>query len=240
MRDTHAAELETAALNNFYTDSTEDFEFEISENQTSDNEPVLNYKELEDVELIEIYTSKEDEWAFNEIVNRYSCKIYRLALKYTKNERDASDVLQEVYLTLFEKLHTFRNESRFSTWLFSLARNKSLLYLRNNRKYLTDQPLIEDVNNEEEPGYVMPSEDWRFIPDELVLQQRRREKIESVMLDIPEKYRTVLRLKDLEGRSNKEVSDMLGISLTAVKSRALRARRKIKETLSEYGADQLY
>lgn len=240
MRDLNVAEEQTLNVNNFYADSIDEYEFETTEDRSSDKDPGLNYKELEDVELIALYTKKEDEWAFNEIVNRYSCRIYRVALKFTKNERDASDVLQEVFLTLFEKLETFRNESKFSTWLVSLVRNTSLLYLRKNRKYLTEQPLLEDVNSEDEPGYVLPSEDWRFIPDQLIIQQRRREMIESVMLEIPEKYRAVLLLKDVEGHSNKEIGDMLGLSLTAVKSRALRARRKMKEKLSEYGAEQAY
>lgn len=240
MRDLNAAELETSDLNSFYTDSAEEYQIETGTSRNSALLPDESYKDFDDTVLIELYTEQEDEWAFNELVNRYSCKIYRLAFKFTKSERDASDILQEVFLTLFEKIHTFRNESKFSTWLNSLARNTSFLYLRKNKKYRAEQLLVEDVNNSEDGSYVLPSEDWRFIPDKLVIQEKRREKIESLMQEIPEKYRTVLRLKDLEGHSNKEVGEMLGLSLTAVKSRALRARRKVKEKLSKYETAEMY
>ena len=125
------------------------------------------YRKKDDEKLVKLYLQKEDEWAFNEIVNRYSCKIYRLALKYTENERNADDIMQEVFLTLVEKLGTFGNKSKFSTWLYSLTKNTSLMYLRKNKKYQSDRSLVYDTSDESESNYVMPAEDWRFIPDQL-------------------------------------------------------------------------
>jgi len=209
-------------------------------NDNSEEFSFIGYKNEDDENLVKLYLHHEDEWAFNEIVNRYSCKIYRHALKYTKNERNADDILQEVFLTLVEKLETFRNESNFSTWLYSLTKNTSLMYLRNNKKYQSELHLYDEKYNEEGAQYVIPTEDWRFIPEEILIQERKREKIDNAMMEIPEIYRTVLRLKDMEGYSNKEVSKMLGLSIAAVKSRALRARLQIKDKLSGLDPIELY
>jgi RNA polymerase sigma-70 factor (ECF subfamily) len=192
------------------------------------------YRKKDDEKLVKLYSQHEDEWAFNEIVNRYSCKIYRLAIKYTENERNADDIMQEVFLTLVEKLGTFRNESKFSTWLYSLTKNTSLMYLRKNKKYQTERNLVDDTSDESEINYVIPAEDWRFIPEQLYAQEKRRESINAAMKEIPEIYRTVLRLKDMEGHTNCEISNMLGMSLSAVKSRVHRARIQMKDKLSEF------
>ena len=201
---------------------------------------ITDYRNEDDETLVRLYLHSEDEWAFNEIVNRYSCKIYRQALKYTKDERNADDILQEVFLTLVEKLETFRNESKFSTWLYSLTKNTSLMYLRKHKKYQSEMHLEDDTYSEEGAQYVIPVEDWRFIPDEILIQEKKREKIDKAMMEIPEIYRTVLRLKDMEGHSNKEVSKLLDLSLAAVKSRVLRARLQIKNKLSGFHPIELY
>ncbi|GJM15765.1 MAG: RNA polymerase sigma factor [Thermodesulfobacteriota bacterium] len=207
-------------------DKSEDFSF-------------IRYRNEDDENLVKLYLNHKDEWAFNELVNRYSCKIYRLALKFTKNERNADDVLQEVFITLVEKLGTFRNESKFSTWLYSIAKNTCLMYLRSNKKYQDEKQLIEETYDEKETKYSMPAEDWRFIPDQILMQEKRREKIESILMEIPEIYRTVLRLKDMEGHTNLEVGRLLGLSLSAVKSRLRRARLQFKDKLSQYNMVEL-
>jgi RNA polymerase sigma-70 factor (ECF subfamily) len=194
------------------------------------------YSKKDDEKLVKLYLQEEDEWAFNEIVNRYSCKIYRLALKYTENERNADDIMQEVFLTLVEKLATFGNKSKFSTWLYSLTKNTSLMYLRKNKKYQTDRSLVDDSSDDNESNYVIPAEDWRFIPEQLYEQEKRRESVNAAMEEIPEIYRTVLRLKDMEGHTNCEISNILGMSLSAVKSRVRRARIQMKDKLSEFQA----
>ena len=242
MRNSNLAEVEAALSEiNYQTqDDTDGYELEPSHGDDTEEYSSVDYRIADDESLVRLYLEEENEWVFNELVNRYSCKIYRLAFNIIRNEKDADDILQEVFLTLFEKLDTFKNESKFSTWLYSLARNTGLQYLKRNKKYRNHDHLIDDTYGEEAASFSLPAEDWRFIPDEIVIQERRREKIETALMEIPEIYRTVLRLKDVEGHSNREVGDMLGLSLTAVKSRALRARQKIKERLSEYSAGELY
>ncbi len=236
MRDSNLAEVETTLNETSYKieQSNGEYESDSLYKDYSKENSFTDYRNEDDETLVRLYLHSEDEWAFNEIVNRYSCKIYRQALKFTKDERNADDILQEVFLTLVEKLETFRNESKFSTWLYSLTKNTSLMYLRKHKKYQSEVYLQDDTYSEESARYVIPVEDWRFIPDQILIQEKKREKVDKAMMEIPEIYRTVLRLKDMEGHSSKEVSKLLGLSVAAVKSRVLRARLQIKEKLSGY------
>ncbi|KAB2832277.1 MAG: sigma-70 family RNA polymerase sigma factor, partial [Candidatus Dadabacteria bacterium] len=93
-----------------------------------------NVSDLSDEDLVSLFVARRDEEAFNEIVNRYGDKVYRLAYRITGSQSDAEEVLQEVFLILVEKLSTFRKESRFSTWLYRVASNASFMFIRNSRK----------------------------------------------------------------------------------------------------------
>jgi len=242
MRNSNLAEVETTITDTSYHIDQRSGE-DKSGSSVSDNSKefsFIGYRNENDETLVKLYLEHEDEWAFNEIVNRYSCKIYRQALRFTKNERNADDILQEVFLTLVEKLETFRYESKFSTWLFGITKNTSLMYLRKHKKYQSEVFLQDDTYSEEGAQYLIPVEDWRFIPDQILIQEKKRENIDKAMMEIPEIYRTVLRLKDMEGHSSKEVSKLLGLSVAAVKSRVLRARLQIKDKLSEYNPIELY
>ena len=241
MANTNLAEAEAIQNNSSYQFAHEPalVKADLSVRDNSEESSFIGYRNENDENLLRLYLEHEDEWAFNELVNRYSCKIYRLALKFTKNERNADDVLQEVFLTLVEKLGTFRGESTFSTWLYSIAKNTSLMYLRNNKKYQDEKQLIEETYGEKEPTYAMPEEDWRFIPDQILMEEKKRERIRKALMEIPEMYRTVLQLKDMEGHTNQEVGKLLGLSLSAVKSRARRARVQFKNKLSEYNMGEL-
>lgn len=236
MRTSNLAEVEVVGDNQTLQGERRviQYKLELPKTKNTFESSYERYGIKNDEKLVKLYLQNEDEWAFNEIVNRYSCKIYRLALKYTENERNADDILQEVFLTLVEKLGTFRNEAKFSTWLYSLTKNISLLHLRKHKKYQNERSLIDDSYNLSEAEYVMPAEDWRFIPDRLYAQEKRRESINAALKEMPEIYSTVLRLKDMGGHTNCEISKMLGMSLSAVKSRVRRARIQIKDKLSEF------
>jgi RNA polymerase sigma-70 factor, ECF subfamily len=95
---------------------------------------ILNPKGLSDEELVRAFLENEDEEGFNEIVNRYGDKIYRLAQRITCSPGDAEEVLQEVFITLIEKLDTFCEESKFSTWLYRVTANASFVHLRTKKR----------------------------------------------------------------------------------------------------------
>ncbi len=107
----------------------------MSRREYSKDNAILNLKDLPDEKLVRYFVETQDEEAFSEIVNRYGDKIYRIALRITNNPSDAEDILQEVFITLIEKLNSFHEQSKFSTWLYRVAANASFMHLRNFSKY---------------------------------------------------------------------------------------------------------
>ena len=191
---------------------------------------------LFDEELVKLFVDGMDEDAFNELVNRYSDKVYRLAYRITNNPNDAEEVLQEVFLILVEKLSTFRKESRFSTWLYRVASNASFMYLRNLRRNRERERRLDEYKPYNDYGVLEGGEesDWSGKPETLLLSTEGMELIEKAISELPEDYRVVFHLKDVEGLTSKDIARALGLSLPAVKSRVLRSRLFLRDKLSEY------
>jgi len=196
----------------------------------------LNISESKDGELVESFVSTQDEDAFNELVSRYSDKVYRLAYRITGDPTDAEEVLQEVFIILVEKLGTFRSESKFSTWLYRVASNASYMFLRNGRKYQNSSLSLDDYKPYNDYGVLegVEEKDWSSTPDYQLLSREGTEKIEKAIDELPKDYRTVFHMKDVEGLTSKEIAKILGLTLPAVKSRVLRARLFLRDRLSEY------
>ena len=203
--------------------------------QVRDVDPLFEYHDLPDEELVRIFVDERDEEAFNEIANRYGEKVFRLALRITHSTHIADEVLQEVFLTLVEKLDSFREESTFSTWLYRVATNASLIQIRNRNKHGKSISL-EDYVPYNEKGMLSEIllKDWSYSPDEIFAGKEGMEVIERAIDELPEKYRIVFHLRDIEGLSNEEVGDILRLSISAVKSRIHRARLFLRDSLSDY------
>jgi len=191
---------------------------------------------IQDEKLIEIFITKNDESAFEELVERYCEKIYGLALRITRNSSDAEEVLQDVLLTLMMKLETFRGESKFSSWLYRVTVNAIYMHLRAEKKHESDVSL-EDYVPYDEHGTLMgrvKAKDWSNRPDKALLSKEAMEMIERAVNELPESYRVVFHLSDIEGLSNEETAEILGLSVPAVKSRLHRARLFLRDKLSDY------
>lgn len=201
----------------------------------------LNHKDLSDEELVRLFVGNKDEGAFNEIVNRHRDKIYRLALRINPNSSDAEDALQEVLVTLIEKLHTFREESKFSTWLYRVAVNTCYTHHSTEKKKYVNKVSLEDCIPYNESGALegIQIKDWSNRPDEVLLIREGMEVIERAVNELPEPYRIVFHLRDVEELSHEEVSKILGLSLPAVKSRLHRARLFLRGRLSDYFYERL-
>ena len=198
-----------------------------------------SYNELSDEELVKIFVQTKDESAFNELVSRYGDRIFRLALRITHDPNDAEEVLQEVFLTLVGKLDTFRQESKFSTWLYRVTTNASYMLIRSEKRKQENELDIEDYKPYNESGKLegIQVKDWSDRPDEALLSWESKEIIERAVNDLPLPYRVVFQLRDVEGLTNEEVAKVLGLSLPAVKSRVLRARLFLRDKLSDYFYD---
>ena len=201
-----------------------------------------NIQGLVDVEnskdelLVKFFVDSQNEEAFTELVNRYSDKVYRLAYRITSNPDDAEEVLQEVFIILIEKLGTFRQEARFSTWLYRVAANASYMFLRGGKKNKENQVSFDNYKPYNDQGVLqgVQENDWTDIPDYKLLSLEGSQLIEKAINELPEEYRIVFHMKDVEGMTSKEIAKILNLSLPAVKSRVLRARLFLRDKLSGY------
>ena len=196
----------------------------------------LNYRELDDQKLASLYVNNRDDYAYNEIVNRFGEKIFRLAMRITKNPESAEEVLQNVFLKLIEKLGTFREESKLSTWIYTVSSNEALMYLKNKNKNNSKEISVEKFTDKEK-GYNpegLQIKDNSYGPDDTVINIQHGEIMEKAINELTEKYRIVFQLRDVEGLSNQEAANISSLSLSAVKSRILRARNQLKKKLARY------
>lgn len=194
------------------------------------------YKCLNDEELVQMYVDDSVEGAFNELVDRHGDKVLRTAYRITGDMNAAEEVLQNVFIILVQSLRSFRNDSKFTTWLYKVSMNTSFMYLRSKKKVNQNEMKIEDLTRFDESGNLQDVflKDWSDVPEDRILSSEGSTKLEDAINELPDKYRSVFQLKDVEGLSNQEVADILELSLSAVKSRALRARLFLRERLSDY------
>lgn len=193
---------------------------------------------MTDKKLVSCFVDTRDEGAFNELVGRYANKIYGTALRITRNPSAAEDVLQEVFIILVEKLHTFSSEYKFSTWLYSVAANASFSHLRSEKKH-KNSVSFEEYLSAAENGMGGGAELRSRVPgsDEALSSREWMERIERAVSELPPAYRAVFHLRDIEGLSNIEVAEILKLSLPNVKSRIHRARLVLRSKLSDYSSN---
>ncbi|MDQ7782382.1 MAG: sigma-70 family RNA polymerase sigma factor [Desulfomonilaceae bacterium] len=170
--------------------------------------------------------------AFEKLVEKYQGRVYRHLRKMVKDGQQAEDLLQETFLSAYKGLESFSGSSSFSTWLFRIATNSALMFLRKKR------PESVEYNDEIGGGgnhdMMMHSSEFIRTPLEVLLSREGREKIEEAIEGLPVLYRTTIVLRDVEGFSLKEVADIMDTSVAAVKSRLHRARNSVRGTLSSY------
>jgi RNA polymerase sigma-70 factor (ECF subfamily) len=172
-----------------------------------------------------------DSAAFEELVNRYERKIYRITQHITQNPADAEDAMQDAFVKAYEHLNDFQGGSRFYTWLVRIAVNESLMRLRKRRPghVSLDQPV--EGEDSEMPREV---EDWGPSPEQRFAQTEMSGILDSVIAKLEPIYRAVFILRDVGDVSTEETARVLNISIPAVKSRLLRARLKLRELLNPY------
>jgi len=171
-----------------------------------------------------------DQAAFSELVTHYERKIYRLAKNITRNDEDAEDVLQDAFLKAYTHLDNFKGDSKFYTWIVRIAVNEALMRLRK-RKTDRNVPLDEPVELGEET-VAREIAVWEDNPEQRYSKEEWRAILDSAVDDLKPDFRTVFVLRDIEELSTEETAETLGISVPAVKSRLLRARLALRETLT--------
>lgn len=179
-----------------------------------------------------------DRAEFARLVDAYSGALYRLALKMLGNPQDAEDVLQNTFLKALQGLKTFEGRSSLSTWLYRIAVNEALMLLRKHRP---EVPITDTLTKEEEGSDYAPVEftDWCCLPEEEFVSAESRKTLDDAIRRLPETLRTVFLLRDIEGLSILETGEALGLTETAVKTRLLRARLRLRELLGSYYGERM-
>jgi RNA polymerase sigma-70 factor (ECF subfamily) len=174
-----------------------------------------------------------DQAEFSRFVDAYSGPIYRLALKMLGDPSDAEDVLQNTFMKAFEHLKEFEGRSSLSTWIYRIAANEALMLIRKRRP---EVDLTDTLPDEEDDHDYSPIQfvDWCCLPEEEYLSAESRQALDLAVQHLPETLRIVFILRDIQGLSILETSQALSLSETAVKTRLLRARLRLREELSTY------
>jgi RNA polymerase sigma-70 factor (ECF subfamily) len=196
------------------------------------------YAPLDDTQLIERIKAGDFE-AFETIVSRYQERVFGLALSMLRDEVEAQDVVQETFLNVFRKIDTFRGDSAFSSWLYRIAANNAMMKLRGKRREM--QVSVDEglPRFDGEGHHVVPVEDWTRRVDHRMENLELGSKIREAVDKLPEKYRIVFLLSDVEELSMKEVGEVLGLTVPNVKTRLHRARLFLRAELARYLASQL-
>ncbi|HVC91876.1 MAG TPA: sigma-70 family RNA polymerase sigma factor [Acidobacteriaceae bacterium] len=169
---------------------------------------------------------------FHELIRPYEKGIYWAAYSILRNQGDVEEVTQEALLKVFEHLDQLRSDTKFKSWLMRIVMNEARMRRRKNHDNLFES--IEEQAVETEEGDFMPRQyaDWREVPSEALDKKETRTAVRDALESLPQMYREVLFLREVQQLSVEEVSGILSISIAAVKTRSHRARLQMRERLT--------
>ena len=169
--------------------------------------------------------------SFSEIVSKYHNRIFRYVYWRVYNYDEAVDVTQDIFLMTFESLSSFRRESKFYTWMFSIMVN----FCRNYRKRRERYRYVPLQGSGGQDNFELQIEDVRQNPEGDVINQDSLRIVDEELVQMPDNYRDVIIMRDIEGISYSEIARILGISLSNVKVRIHRGREMLKKRLFDRG-----
>lgn len=185
--------------------------------------------ELTEQELIR-RAKQGDRAAQAKIVKDHEKMVYNLGLKLLGNPDQAEGVLQETFLKVLQALPKFEEKSQLSTWIYRIATNQALMRLRSRKRRFIS---IDENPEFEDKDYTTFAQSLEATPLDDVLNQELREKMDRAIEQLPDNYKTVFVMKDIEGMALKEIAEILDLSLPAVKSNLHRARVTLRNKLAE-------
>ena len=175
-----------------------------------------------------------DRMAFAQLVRQESPRLFRVIVRIVRDEDEARSVMQETFLQAYQRLDTFRRESKLTTWLYAIGINQARAALRRLRRTRTlEEQDIERLQPAFVKGmYAQPVRAWR--PDKVAEANERRRLVHEAIDRLPDTYRTVVILRDIEELSTTEAAELLGISEGALRVRLHRARQALRALLAEH------
>lgn len=191
--------------------------------------------EPEDSELL-VRAQGGEMAAFEALVSRHQNKVFSMATRMLRSDADAAEVVQEAFLAAYRHLPEFRGESAFGSWVYRIAANFALMRLRHRK--VTAQVEEPETPAFNERGSLMEDvADWSRDAESQTLDAELRKAIDDAAAQLPDEYRQVFLLRDIEGLSYEEIVQATGASLAAVKSRLHRARLSLRAAIDRYYAD---
>lgn len=186
-----------------------------------------------DMELVEKFRGG-DKAAFAELMGRYTEKAHNLAIRISRNQEDAEEILQDVFLTVFRKIDLFEGKSAFSSWLYRITVNTAFMKLRKRKQHSAVS--LDEVGSAADEANLGSRSD---IGDLGYLSSRHelRAALEGAIEKLPEEYKVIFILRDVDGLSNHEVGEILQLSVPAVKSRLHRSRLMLRRKLRKFYDD---
>jgi RNA polymerase sigma-70 factor, ECF subfamily len=168
-----------------------------------------------------------DETAYEQLVRNETRHLLAVARRLLRNEQDAQDAVQQAFLSAFRALPSFNGQSRLTTWLHRIVANAALMKLRTQSRRPEDS--IEDLLPKflEDGHHVEQFSEWSLPADARMLRREARAQVRAAIATLPDSYRTVLLLRDIEGLSTEEAAEALGVNPNTVKIRLHRARQAL-------------
>jgi RNA polymerase sigma-70 factor (ECF subfamily) len=183
-----------------------------------------------DQELIADF-QKGDQQSFEELLSRYSNKVFSLASRLTRNTEDAEEVLQDVFVTVHRKIAGFEGKSSFSSWLYRVTVNAAFMKLRKRKQ---DQTVpLEEIVQQTHVVPALKSPEHAYV-DSQTIRNEMLEALETAIRKLPDDYRPVFILRDVDGLTSREVSRILDLTVPAVKSRLHRSRLMLRRRLNRF------
>jgi RNA polymerase sigma-70 factor, ECF subfamily len=195
------------------------------------------YRTLGEDDLIRL-AQDGDTNAFSELVRRYEDTVFKFSYKVCREREKAEETLQDTFINVYRKLTSFDGKSKFSTWLYTIVTNNCLMKRRRQKRYELEESL-ESYDHMPVGDNGKPARDiarWEETPADIVLGKELQEVLNAAILKLSQDYRVVFVMRDIEGKSNEETAQILGLSVEATKSRLRRARAFLRDQLHPYMA----
>ncbi|MBO8130215.1 MAG: sigma-70 family RNA polymerase sigma factor [Candidatus Marinimicrobia bacterium] len=187
-----------------------------------------NKYEFTDEELIAKFQNG-DEGAFEELVHRYAGRLLNFVYRFVYDKKEAEDIVQDTFLRVYMNRHAYREIAKFSTWIYTIAANLAKTFLRK-KKYRKVMFLSQMGPDENKDFEIKDEEEIRIIEKDMRVDE---ETIQRALLKLPEHFKTILILRDIQELSYEEISNILEIPIGTVKSRINRARLRLQKEISK-------
>ncbi len=180
---------------------------------------------------------RKEPTAFEQLIAQHGAMLYRVALRLMGQQEEAEEVLQQTLLTVYEKIHTFDERSTLTTWLYRIVVNTALMRLREKARRPEElEPLSAHFT--EEGQHVREVADWALDPEDALLRQEALTVLQQAIADLPELYRAVYVLAEIESLPYQEIGTILEVNVGTVKTRLHRARLFLRQALANYFAER--